>query len=344
MFDAALKLVEDGHVPDYLVRIGIKGLLANRLAQERTYNEVELAQRLKRRVEELKESPIALVPEKANEQHYELPPEFFNLVLGKRRKYSCCYYPERNTTLDQAEETMFRITCERAGLEDGMKILELGCGWGSLTLWMAENYPKSKIVAVSNSIPQREHIEFHAAQSRFKNIEVITADMNDFKTNRKFDRVISIEMFEHMRNYHELLKRISNWLRKNGKLFVHIFCHDQFSYYYEAKKSSDWMSRYFFTGGIMPSFNLLGEFNEHLHISQQWKVNGKHYSITSRDWLDNMDMKKEAVMPVLAATYGKGNARLWFVRWRLFFMACEELFGWKDGNEWYVGHYLFDKN
>jgi len=294
-------------------------------------------------VAELKASPVAIHPEKANEQHYEVPPEFFLHVLGKHLKYSGCLWPEGATSLAQAEAAMLKLTCDRAGLRDGRQILELGCGWGSLTLWMAEQYPNAHILAMSNSAPQREFILGRAAERGIKNLEVITADINEFNTDLRFDRVISVEMFEHVRNYERLLSRISNWLNDDGKLFVHIFCHRAFTYAFETEGADNWMGRHFFTGGLMPSVDLLPRFDRDLVAEEQWQVNGLHYSKTARAWLENLDKKRLQIDPILASTYGQKEVTRWRVRWRLFFMACEELFGHRNGQEWVVAHYRFKK-
>jgi cyclopropane-fatty-acyl-phospholipid synthase len=245
------------------------------------------------------------------------------------------------TSLDQAEEDMLALTCERAGLVDGQDILELGCGWGSLTLWMAEKFPGSRITAVSNSRTQREHILARCAERGFANVEIITCDVNQLALDKTFDRVVSVEMFEHVRNYEQLFERIAGWLRPGGALFVHIFCHGTTPYTFEVEGDDNWMGRYFFTGGIMPSDDLFYHFQKHLAIEEHWRVDGTHYQRTARGWLDNMDARRAQIMPVLAAAYGDAEAQLWFGRWRMFFMACEELWGWNGGTEWWVSHYRF---
>lgn len=329
-------------LPDALVRTGIRRLLLKRLRDEGR-GDAE-ADRLRQRefFAELRRSPLAVATVAANRQHYELPPDFFALVLGPRRKYSCCLYPSGVTDLAAAEEAMLRLTCQRAGLADGMDILELGCGWGSLTLWMAEQYPHARITAVSNSAPQRRFMEGVCRERGIANVRVVTADMNSFATDDTFDRVVSVEMFEHMRNYAELLRRVAGWLRDEGRLFVHLFCHRGLAYLFETDGEDDWMGRYFFTGGIMPSDHLLFYFNDHLTVEDHWRVNGRHYQQTCDQWLARMDAERQRVMKLFWDVY-EGDAPVWLQRWRVFFMACSELFGFAHGNEWFVSHYLLRK-
>jgi cyclopropane-fatty-acyl-phospholipid synthase len=338
--NAAIGLVEKGLIPDALTRAGIRRLCADRLRRERRGSPAERARVLNDLVESLSAGPIALVPEKANEQHYEMPPEFMKLALGARMKYSSAWYPRGNETLDEAEDAMLALTCERAQLLDGQDVLELGCGWGSLTLWMAEKYPKSRIVGVSNSAPQREHILAQARARGLGNVEILTRDMNDFATDRRFDRVVSVEMFEHMRNYPELLRRIASWLKPGGRLFVHIFVHREVAYPFVDEGSDDWMARHFFTGGLMPSESLLLRFQDHVALEWLWVVEGHHYEKTSNHWLENMDRRRAEGIALLRPVYGK-DAELWFNRWRVFYMACAELFGYAGGEEWRVAHYRF---
>jgi cyclopropane-fatty-acyl-phospholipid synthase len=262
-------------------------------------------------------------------------------VLGRHRKYSCCYWDDSATTLDVAECAALEITCRRAGIENGMQILDLGCGWGSFSLWVAEHYPRSEVTAVSNSHAQRRYIESQAAARGLTNLEVITADMNHFDVSRQFDRIVSIEMFEHMRNYAVLFERISHWLKPDGRFFMHIFCHRSAAYEFVDAGPADWMSRHFFSGGIMPSRELPLRFQEHLAISDQWTWDGSHYQKTAEAWLANMDAAKADILPILERTYGPDNAQRWWMRWRMFFLAVSEMFGSHDGREWLVGHYLF---
>ncbi|HEX5056776.1 MAG TPA: cyclopropane-fatty-acyl-phospholipid synthase family protein [Gammaproteobacteria bacterium] len=339
---SVIKLAESGLLPDILVRYGIRRLLRQRLRAESRDGDIEDRQQaFTQLLEELRRSPIALQTAAANEQHYEVPTEFYLKSLGRHLKYSACWWPEGVTELEAAEEAMLRLTCERAQLADGQRILELGCGWGSLSLWMAQHYPRATITAVSNSATQRQHILEQARRRGLKNIEVITTDMNDFATSHKFDRVVSVEMFEHMRNYQKLMANISGWLRPGGKLFVHIFCHRTLMYPFETEGEDNWMGRHFFTGGLMPAFDTLLHFQERLKIEERWLVNGVHYQKTLDAWLQKTDANKDGILKIFAATYGAGQAAVWLQRWRMFYMACSELFGYNGGTEWPVAHYRF---
>lgn len=331
-------LAEKGYLPDWLIRVGIRRLLAARLRQERG----RASQQVAELVQFLKRSPVALATEQANAQHYEVPAAFFDTVLGPRLKYSCCLYPNTNTTLGEAEEAMLRLTCERAELEDGMDVFDLGCGWGSLSLWVAEHFPHCRVTALSNSTGQRCFIESRAAALGLRNLRVITANMADYVGTETYDRVISIEMFEHMRNYETLLHRIAGWLRPAGKLFVHLFCHREMAYTFDAAGDSDWMARHFFTDGLMPSFDLLGYFDRDLVISRRWQVDGRHYARTCEDWLTNLDTNRARLLALFAPTNDRSSAELMLRRWRIFFMACAELFRYAGGSEWFVDHYLLE--
>lgn len=329
-------------MPDWLIRVGIRRLLRNRLKGELRKGKDKSIDAF---VAELKRSAIAVQTDAANEQHYELPSAYFQKVLGPRLKYSCGWWPEASTTLAESEEAMLELTCKRAALENGHAVLELGCGWGSLTLWMAEKYPDSKITAVSNSRTQRAFILEQAQERGLANVDVVTADMNKFRPDRQFDRVVSVEMFEHMKNYHRLLEQISDWLNPEGKLFVHIFTHRQFAYHFDdTGKSDDWMANYFFTGGTMPSDDLLLRFQDHLRLERHWRVNGCHYSRTLEAWLKLQDRQKKVVLELFEEVYGnRAEAALWEQRWRMFYLACSELFRYNSGREWMVSHYLFRK-
>ncbi|MFC1758257.1 SAM-dependent methyltransferase, partial [Planctomycetota bacterium] len=280
----------------------------------------------------------------ANEQHYEVPAEFFATVLGPRLKYSSCFFSSPKQSLADAEDEMLGLTCKRADIENGMRVLELGCGWGSLTLWMAEHFPHCEITALSNSTSQREFIESRARAKGLANVRVITGDMRDFTTDEMFDRVVSVEMFEHMRNYELLLRRVSSWLTPEGKAFVHVFCHRDTPYLFETEGAANWMGRHFFTGGMMPSEDLFRQFGEDLEIEQQWRVDGMHYWRTCEAWLKNLDRNRKAILTRFRRDLSAREARTSLQRWRMFFMACAELFRYRGGNEWFVAHYLFANN
>ena len=332
-------LLEKGIVPDFLIRKGIRSLLRQRLKDEYS-NDSE--QKRKALIEELKTSVIAIETQKANDQHYMVPPDFFLHSLGARLKYSCCHWDEARN-LGEAEEEMLKLTVTRAHIQDGDRILELGHGWGAITLYMAEKFPNSKITAVSNSKSQGLFILEKARQMGLSNIEIITADVTNFTIDQKFDRVISIEMFEHMRNYQLLMERISSWLKPEGTLFIHVFAHKELTYKFEVVDDSDWMSKYFFSGGIMPSEHLFYYFQDHLVVKEHWKVNGIHYAKTAKAWLDNTDKNKKEILSIFKKHYPRGEELKWFNYWRIFFMSCEELWNFNGGNEWVVGHYLLKR-
>jgi cyclopropane-fatty-acyl-phospholipid synthase len=330
-------------VPDFALRSGIRFLLGRRLAEEQAKERAANGAAKAQLVATLKDSPIALSTDEANAQHYEVPDEFYRLVLGPHLKYSSGYWPESVTTLAESEAAMLDLTCRRAAIEDGDSVLELGCGWGSLTLFMAERYPHSQITAVSNSATQRQYIEQQAAARGLTNVTIITADMNDFDIAQKFDRVVSVEMFEHMRNYQELMRRIAGWLKPGGTLFVHIFTHRHYAYAFESAGSSNWMAQNFFTDGLMPSADLLLEFQDDLSLEEQWAVNGQHYHRTCEGWIDNMYSQRDEILQLFAAEYGADKALSRWVAWKIFFMACSELFAYNQGEEWGVSHYRFKR-
>jgi cyclopropane-fatty-acyl-phospholipid synthase len=336
-------LLEKDLLPDPLIRTGIRRLLKQRLREEDKGSPMAQKKNNLALIEELKNSPIAIHTHEANTQHYEVPTQFYKYCLGKHLKYSSGFWNEGVNNIDVSEADMLELTCKRAQLENGQTVLELGCGWGSLSLFMAEKYPQSDFTVVSNSKTQKQYIVEQAKQRGINNLNVLTVDINDLKPEKKYDRVVSVEMFEHMRNYKELMKLISDCLKPGGKLFVHIFTHKEYSYKFEVKDDSDWMSKYFFTGGIMPSNDLLLHFNEDMNLEKRWIVNGTHYQKTSEAWLKNMTVHKREIIPIFENTYGKDQALKWWVYWRVFYMACAELLGFKKGTEWMVCHYLFLK-
>ncbi len=339
---AAIHWVEQGLVPDAAVRVGIRRLLRQRLAEVHSGDAEASALLTHQFLAAMRQAPLALLPEKANEQHYEVPAAFFEAVLGPHRKYSSCWWPQGVDTLEAAEAAALAETCARAGLADGQRVLELGCGWGSLSLWMAQHYPGSHITAISNSHSQREFITSRAQALGLHNLQVLTHDFNDFDTPRRFDRVVSVEMFEHLRNWPRAFAKVAGWLNPGGRFFMHVFAHREAPYAFEDRDASDWMSRHFFSGGMMPSDDLALMCQDDLRLLRHWRWSGRHYQRTAEAWLARMDAQRDALMPLFRQVYGDGEAHLWWVRWRLFFLSVSELFGYADGQQWWVSHYLFE--
>ncbi len=342
MISHIINAIEKSYIPDSIIRLGIRQLLKKRLKQEHQENVEKQADAYTAFINELNSSQIAINTDEANEQHYEVPAEFFINSLGTRLKYSCALWNTETDNLDSAEVAMLELYTQRAHFKDGQEILELGCGWGSLTLYLAQKYPNSHITAISNSHSQREFILKKANNLNLNNIDIKTIDINDFNIDKKFDRIISIEMFEHIRNYQTLFSSIANWLKTDGLLFIHVFCHRYLMYPFTDVGDDDWMARYFFSGGQMPAADTFLNFQEDIVLSKRWLVSGTHYEKTSNAWLSKMDANKSSIMPLFEQTYGL-EAKVWFQRWRIFYMACAELFGYKHGNEWMVAHYLFSK-
>ncbi|MFW5736969.1 MAG: SAM-dependent methyltransferase [Halanaerobium sp.] len=349
------KLLARGTVPDFLLRRGIRRLIKKRIKKQNKLSVEERFEYLNNFIAQLKKQPIAVETEAANEQHYELPPQFFEKILGRNLKYSCCYWSDDlnykklkkqsdlQQRLDRAEDEMLELTVKRAQIKNGQNILELGCGWGSLSFYLAKKFPDSRIISISNSSLQIDYINKLAAQNKIDNLRAVKADINNFKTEAQFERVLSVEMFEHMRNYQKLLQKISGFLTAEGKLFVHIFSHQNYPFTYQDSKKTDWMARYFFSGGTMPSQDLLHYFSGNLNLQKQWAVSGSHYQKTLEAWLQIMDQKKEEIYPILESTYGQEQAEKWWNYWRLFFISSAEFFGYNDGDDWFISHYLFQK-
>ena len=337
-----IELCERGFVPDPIARAGMRRLIATRLSSREALDPEWRSQQLHRFITRASAGPVAEHTHDANAQHYELPPAFFEHVLGAHRKYSGCLFEGGIDSLDQAEHAMLALYAERARLHDGQRILDLGCGWGSFALWAARRFPNADIVAVSNANAQREAIAQAAHERGLKNLTVETCDINDFDPGAaQFDRIVSVEMFEHMRNYRELFARINRWLVDDGRLFVHVFAHKILAYRFQDEGDDDWMARHFFTGGVMPSEHLFARFQDDLQLHNQWWLSGNHYRDTANAWLERMDEAREPIMAIFRDTYGKADAERWFHRWRMFFMAVSELFGYSDGNEWGISHYVF---
>ncbi len=356
----ATNAIENGWTPDWATRWGIRNLcsqrkrslplshgkaIANGLQSKPATGQVQtLDQWTADFLKMISQGEIAVATADANQQHYELPPSFFTAFLGPRRKYSACNWSEGAKSISEAEDCSLTEVCSRAEICDGMSVLDMGCGWGSFSLWVLEKFPNCRVTSVSNSAPQREYILDQAKQRGWSDrLNVVTADMNAFDwAPKQFDRVVSIEMFEHMRNHGRLLGNVRRWLKDDGKLFIHVFCHKQFPYLFQTDGAANWMGRYFFTGGMMPSFDLLENFSESFIVGKQWKVNGVAYGKTLDAWLELLDQNRRVIDPILSDVYGAKNLVKWRNRWRIFLMASSELFRYDHGNEWFVGHYLLE--
>ncbi len=328
-------MAERGLIPDFILNFFIQKISLGRVNSATTDNEKLTV------IDKLKSGPIAEKTSDANDQHYEVPPAFFQLVLGKHMKYSCSQFDSKSDDIDQAEENMLQLYLDRAGIQANQNILDLGCGWGSFSLFAAAKFPTSKFTAVSNSKDQINYINEQARSRGLNNLSAIQKNINEMHFNETFDKVISIEMFEHMRNYESLLSKVSDFLKPNGELFVHIFCHRSACYLYEAKNESDWMTKNFFEGGIMPSEDIFTYFENDLKVVRSWKVNGTQYGMTSLKWLERHDQNKSKIIKLFHQHYG--NGKIWFFRWRMFFLTCAKFFSINSGNDWYVTHYLLKK-
>ncbi|KAL5698637.1 hypothetical protein ACHQM5_029648 [Ranunculus cassubicifolius] len=338
-----LSSLERNLLPDLIIRRLTRLLLSSRLRSGYKSESQEQLADLISFAHSLKEMPIAIQTDIPKAQHYELPTEFFNLVLGNHMKYSCCYFADSSKTLEEAEKAMLDLYCERAQIQDGHTVLDVGCGWGSLSLYIAQKYSNCKVTGICNSTTQKDFIDGQCKERGLQNVEIIVGDISTYEMDASFDRVFSIEMFEHMKNYKELLKKISKWMKPESLLFVHHFCHKAFAYHFEDTNEDDWITRYFFTGGTMPSANLLLYFQDDVSIVNHWLVNGKHYAQTSEEWLKRMDQNLTVIKPIMETTYGKDSATKWTAYWRTFFISVAELFGYNNGEEWMVVHFLFKK-
>lgn len=338
--------LENGYIPDPVTRVGIRSLVKKRLEESSKAIKID-PNYFQHYVETLKKSPLAIMSKEANQQHYEVPTAFYDLSLGRHKKYSSCFWEESTKTLEEAEQLALNISIEHAGIVDGMRVLELGCGWGSLSLELAKRFPLSQIIAVSNSKTQKEYIDREAVKRGLVNLTILTRDLSlkesyDFGPEL-FDRVMSIEMMEHLRNYDLFFKYLAPSIKDDGKMFIHIFTHKNTPYFFETEGEDNWMGKYFFSGGQMPARDLFEEFSNDLIVEKKWDWNGSHYSKTLEAWLVNTDHEKKRVLEMFKKTYGDDQAIVWYNRWRVFFMSCSELFKYQDGKEWGVTHYLMSK-
>ena len=329
-----LSIAEVGLIPDVFIKTAVRFITKKRL------NESGIHENKLNVIKSISEGGIAEKTDDANEQHYEVPPEFFKYALGKNLKYSCSFF-DKTDSLDEAEKYMLELYIERADIQEGHDILDLGCGWGSFSLYVAEKYPSVSITAVSNSKDQIAFIQNEAKRRGLFNIKASKMDVNNLDLDNKFDRIVSIEMFEHLRNYKLILNSLNSLLKPDGRLFVHIFCHKELTYFYEIKNNYDWMTKYFFEGGIMPSQDIFKYFDDKLEVINQWDVNGNHYAKTCKAWLNNHYKNKDKILDIFDKHYDK--PKIWFNRWRIFFLSCETFFAINNGKEYFVSHYLLKK-
>ena len=329
-----LSLAESGFIPDVLIKIAARYISNRRLSEQSDDDNKDKI------ISVLSRGAVAEKTYDANEQHYEVPPEFFNYVLGTNLKYSCSLF-DNVDSLDDAEDSMLKLYIDRADIKDGHEVLDLGCGWGSFSLYVAKRYPDINITSVSNSSDQITYIKNEAHKKGLSNIKAFRMDVNNLELNKKFDRIVSIEMFEHLRNYKLILNYLNHALKPDGKLFIHIFCHKKLTYLYEMKNNLDWMTKYFFQGGIMPSKDIFQYFEGELEVINQWDINGNHYSRTCKAWLNNHYKNKKKILNIFEKHYDE--PKIWFNRWRIFFLSCEAFFALNNGREYFVAHYLFKK-
>ena len=334
-------LLSRGLIPDFLLRRGVRSQGKQRLAMMVKGN---LSNDYEKFLKEASSGEIAVHTDDANNQHYEVDSEFFQYCLGKNLKYSSCYWDENTSSLDQAEDNMLELYCKRADVKDGMDILDIGCGWGSLSLFLANKYPNANITGISNSSSQKLFIDKEASKRNLRNLKIITSDINDFKSSKKFDRIISIEMFEHTKNSKKLLDSIDSWLNPKGCFFMHDFAHKNNPYYFDKDQNNAWMAKYFFTGGMMPNHNLFRDLESNLNYQKSWMLSGTHYEKTSNAWLNKMDHNREKILTLFKENSDIKTAKRNFHFWRLFFIACAEIFGYANGSEWCVSHHLFNKS
>ena len=334
-------LLARGLIPDWILRRGVRSQGKERLNM---MNKVDSTKEYSKFINEASTGNIAVNTDDANNQHYEVDSEFFKYCLGKNLKYSCCFWDENTLDLDAAEDNMLEIYSQRAQITDGMSILDIGCGWGSLSLFLAQKYPKSEITGVSNSSSQKIFIDSVASERNISNLNIITRDINDFRTEEKYDRILSIEMFEHTKNTKKLMNLINDWLNPNGLFFMHVFAHKENPYYFDRDQKNAWMAKYFFTGGMMPNHNLFKDLKSNLEYQKSWILSGEHYERTSNAWLNKMDQNKGKILSLFERSNSSSVAKRKFHFWRLFYIACAEIFGYDNGNEWVVSHHLFKKS